>query len=508
LSKALEFMEEVFRAAASKQPKTLAIAAKQGQAKEILSRSSFPTAKDEDWKYYDLADILNTGNGLLRSARNDSSDSHCEERSDEAIQALENIRELIATHVFPETVSHLLVTLNGEFSPELSTLKPIKGLQILDFNSASNSAALKILETHYAEDLEEETNLFKIINSSLMNNGFLLYVEDGTCIKEPLQILHICNQNSFNQIRSLIYLGKNSELKISVADIGVTSKYCSNTVVETVLAEGARLKLDKIQDESKLATRLYDLSVNQARDSYFEFNGFSFGAASGRDDISVNLMDKGAEANISGLYVVNGKRKSHHKIVVNHLSGHTKSEQLFKGLLDDEARAEFNGLIDIAEGCPQVAAAQLNSNLLLSRDAHIDSRPQLNILSDDVKANHGSSTGQLDEDQLFYLQSRGLSLDEAKIVLTYSFCREVINKVEIESARDYISKLAVKNLSSSLKADLDNRSVIKQCLTDTIIARSAAKQLTQSVILSEAKDPLTITQKIATATSSPRDDKN
>lgn len=459
MSKALEFMEDSFRAATDYRSKVPVVAERQIAATELLGRSQFPTNKDEDWKYFDFNDVI------LSAVKNPH--AVIMKEGSFALRAQDDNTQLIATHVFPETVKNLLVTYNGQFKPELSTLESPKGLHILDFNDPNqiNAESQKILAKYFASDINDETNVFKIINTCLMQNGFLLYVEDGVAVETPLQILHISNQNTFNQMRSLIYLGKNSQLKISVSDAGLEGKsYLSNTVVEVQLNAGARLKLDKIQDESKQATRLYDLSVKQERDSYFEFNGFSFGAKSSRDDIEVRLLEQGAEASISGLYVVNGDRKSHHKVTVYHESANTKSEQLFKGLLDDSSKAEFNGLIDIGLDCPQVSAAQLNSNLLLSPDAHIDSRPQLNILSDDVKANHGSSTGQLDEDQLFYLQSRGLSLDEAKIVITYSFCREIINKVELESARDYISKLAVKNLSTSLKADLDNRSVIKQCL--------------------------------------------
>ncbi len=450
-------MEDVFRALSDYRSKVPTVASKQKIAAALLEQSQFPTNKDEDWKYFDFGDMLSSNYKIKNnSGLND--------------QELNSLRELIAKHVFPETVKNLLVTFNGAFNSELSTLENHKGLSVINFNNPEQikPSLEKLIEDHFASNIKQENNLFKIINTCLMQNGFLLYVENDTVVEAPLQILHISNQNSFNQMRSLIFLGKNSQLKISVADAGLEGEsYLSNTVVEAYLSPNSRLKLDKIQDESKQATRFYDLSVNQERDSYFEFNGFSFGAKSSRDDIEVKLLDSGAESYISGLYVVNGKRKSHHKVTVWHQHANTKSEQLFKGLLDDNASAEFNGLIDIGLNCPKVSAAQLNSNLLLSSQAHIDSRPQLNILSDDVKANHGSSTGQLDEDQLFYLQSRGLNLDEAKIVLTYSFCREIISKVELESARDYISKLAVKNLSASLKADLDNRSVIKQCLVES-----------------------------------------
>ena len=185
------------------------------------------------------------------------------------------------------------------------------------------------------------------------------------------------------------------------------------------------------------------------RDSDFEFNSFSFGALSSRDDINIDLREEAASAQVNGLYVVNQDRKSHHKVCINHLAAHTESQQLFKGLLQDQARAEFNGLIDVARDAQKINAEQLNNNLLLSKHAHIDSRPQLNILADDVKCAHGSTVGMLDPEELFYLQSRGLTEAEAKAILTYSFCQEIINKIDIESGRNYASNLAFSSLGSS-----------------------------------------------------------
>ncbi len=345
--------------------------------------------------------------------------------------------------------------LNGSFQADLSIFhNSPKGLYIADLKNLSGSTINQICTKYFAKELSQETQ------------GFLLYVEDHAFIDIPLQIIHDSSSDQSKQSKVLIYLGLGANLKLSVTDRGPEDQaYFSDIAVEAILDKGSRLKLDKIQDESKLASRSYKLHVQQKQDSYFEFNGFGFGSQISRDDIEVELLEQGAEANVSGLFIVNANRESYHNVSIRHKSGHTKSEELFKGLLYDNARAAFTGLIDISKSCPQVKASQLNRNLLLSPFAHMESSPQLNILSDDVKANHGSSTGKLNEEELFYLQSRGLNSEEAQIVLMYSFCKEIINKVELESARDYISKLAVKNLSSNIKVNLDNKSVIKKCLT-------------------------------------------
>ena len=291
-----------------------------------------------------------------------------------------------------------------------------------------------------------------------MTNGFLLKVQDNAVIEKTLQVLHISNEDTFNQTRSLIHMGKNSELKILVNYVGLDdAKYFTNAVIEAKLEANSKLKLDKIKNESKNAIQMYSLHAELERDSNFEFNAYSFKSKTSRDEVIVDINAENAHASVNGLYVVGSEKKSHHKVVVNHNAPHCTSEQLYKGLLYDKARAEFNGMINVAKAAQQTDAQQLNKNLLLSDEAHIDSRPQLDILADDVKCSHGSATGQLDEDELFYLQSRGMKAEDANIMLTYSFCDEIIKNIDLESARDYVSELAVRNLNESLRKELTTK---------------------------------------------------
>lgn len=456
----IEYLENIFRASTEMGSNIDFIRSKQKTAKDKLSVIGFPNKSLGDWRYYNFEDILAT-NYQIRTKSETELSLNTEEKN--------AYKKLISRYVFPETVSSLLVTLNGFYSETLSNLKAnLSGVKISDFNDPvqfAHTGSQNIVERHFERKLTSEDRFFKIVNTALMTNGFLLEVEDDFTTSKTLQILHISNKNTFNQIRSLIYMGKNSRLNVMVTYVGLDdAQYFTNAVIETVISRNAHLKLDKIQNESRMATQMYTLNVDLQRDSSFEFNSYSFGANSSRDDITVDINGENANCIINGLYVVNQDRKSHHKITVNHNTGHSNSKQLFKGLLYDKAKAEFNGLINVCKNTQATNAMQLNKNLLLSKEAHIDSRPQLNILTDDVKCEHGSTVGQLNEEELFYLRSRGFNEDEAQTTLTYSFCDELIKYIDLESARDYVSKLAVKNLSESLKMNLQNKSVTKQCL--------------------------------------------
>lgn len=457
-----EFLEQIFRAKSEQVSPMDFVKSKQELALNRISSLGFPEQKQEEWKYYDFAPVLAADYKFQTQELPKLSDKEIKE-----------YKKMISHYVFPETLNNFLVTLNGAYCPELSSFEECAGLEILDFNKAcqldSHAKLKEKVLASFAKGISEEDNVFKAINTVMMQNGFLLYFNEKYQNKESLQILHISNQNTFNQIRSLIYCDKNSQAKVLVNDIGSEdTKYFSNTVVEIFLEANSKLKLDKIQNESQKSLRMYDLNAELKRDAKFDFNVFSFGAASSRDDIKVQIKEKGAEANIAGLYVLNDDRKSHYRVVVDHEAGNSESSQLFKGLLYDSSRAEFNGLINIEKDAQQVNAEQLNQNLLLSETARVDSRPQLNILADDVKASHGSTTGQINEEEIFYLQSRGIEREEAIILLTYSYCRQLISRIEPDSAKDYISKLAVKNLSAGLKAKLDSGSVVRQCLVEEL----------------------------------------
>lgn len=464
-NKELEFKEMLVRSASKALSSSEFIRNKQKLALDQIQDIGFPNKADEDWKYFDFSEILEASYNInnLKSAESSSGLS------------LTELNQLIDKYVFDETVENLLVTVNGAYQAELSNFKhKPPGIHILNLNDQealeANPKTQEIIAKLFANRINKETKYFKAINTALMNNAFLLYVEDNCHCDKPLQILHISNQNNFNQIRSLISVGKNSSLNINVSYIGLEgSKYLTNAMIEIDLQAGARAKLTKIQNESKEASCFYNLDANLAKDSNFEFNSFSFGANSARDDINIDINESGAHTSVNGLYVLNQNRRSHHKVTVNHIAAHSTSEQIFKGLLQDRSRAEFNGLIEVYKDAQKTDAKQLNKNLLLSKEAHIDSRPQLNILADDVKCSHGSTIGSINANELFYLRSRGLSEADAKAILTYSFAQELIDKIDMASVRNYASNLAYSSLRS--EASKESNSTIETLAENTKFKR-------------------------------------
>ncbi len=451
----VDFEESIMRASSQTMSSVPWIGEKQMQAITRMQELGFPSNRIEEWKYYNFA-TLKEKTRFTQTAfqKTDAELSSGLTRAE--------LSALINKYVFPETAANILVTVNGAFAPELSNPKLYYNFIIIDFNNPEQLSrfpeAERILHSSFFNNIEKETNYFSLVNTALFQKGFMLYLKPNTQLNEDLQIIHISNQNHFNQIRSCIHIGENSSLKLMVNYIGLDgSDYVTNAFIELQLAANSKLELSKIQNESKKSLRFYNLAANLDRNSHLVYNSLSFGSASNREDLFINLNGDFAKTDLSGLYVVNGTRASHHRLRVNHNAEHTESNQLYKGLLQDQSQAEFNGLINVSKAAQKTNASQMNRNLLLSQDVHIDSRPQLNIEADDVKCSHGSTVGSLDSNEIFYLQSRGLSRSEAEGILTYSFSQEIIQKLGLESARNYASQLAYENLnfnSSKLISEL------------------------------------------------------
>ena len=405
---------------------------------DFVNKNSFPTKKDEAWKYYDFSDIAQNGKNIFTDKETFKEEPELDQKA---------LVKLVDKYVFRECVENLIVTVNGQFREDLSNLNT----QELIISNLNNEGAQLIIDR---ED-QNSASYLRSLNTLFIDNAFFIKVPKGKSIEKPIQVLHISNQNSFNQVRSIIDLEESSSLEAIITYVGFEeSNYISNAVIDCYLAQNAKLTFEKIQNDSNNAVTLYNLNAKLEKDANFEFTSFHFGAASSRDEINVDLNGANANADLSGLYVVNETRKTHQKITVNHNVEHCTSSQLFKGIISDQARAEFNGMIDVKRDAQKTDATQLNNNLLLSEKAHVDSRPQLNILADDVKCAHGSTVGQLDEEELFYLESRGFNRSDALTTLTYSFCEEILKKIKLQSCKNYATNLAFNNITS------DNNSIL------------------------------------------------
>lgn len=418
------------------------------KALDFVHNNSFPNNKNESWKYYSFQDLFSNSENIFSEK-----ETFKEEELDK-----KDLVKLVDKYVFRESSENLIVTVNGIYREDLS-----------NFNSKEVQLLSLVNDPETLLNKEENTlgdEYLRSLNTLYIDNAFFIKVRKDLKLDKAIQVLHISNQNSFNQIRSIIELEENASMEIIVSYVGLEdSNYISNAIIDCYLAKNSNLTFEKIQNDSNNAVTLYNLNAKLERDSNFDFSSLHFGAKSSRDEITVDLDGANSHADLNGLYVVNGDRKTHQKITVNHNAPHTTSNQLFKGIVSDTARAEFNGMIDVKRVAQLTDAKQLNNNLLLSDKAHVDSRPQLNILADDVKCAHGSTVGQLDDEELFYLQSRGFTKPDAFATLTYSFCDDVLKKIQLESVRNYATNLAFNNIStgeSSVLSKLANNDKFKK----------------------------------------------
>lgn len=294
----------------------------------------------------------------------------------------------------------------------------------------SFSAFQKHLET---SDIEKET-AFAALNTSFMLDAVLISVSPGVIVREPIVIRHHFSRSTESGMtlvspRVFVDLGRGAEatlLEVSTGGDGV--EYFSNSVTDLRLDAAAKLRYSRLQNEGDQGIHMSATRVHQGRDSRLENLQFDVGGKLARHDLHVGLEGEGAEAILDGLYLVNGSQHVDNYTLIDHAVAHTTSAQLYKGILDGEARAVFNGHVRIQRYAQKSNASQANNNLMLSRKAEVDTKPELEIDADDVKAAHGATVGQIDPEHVFYLESRAIPRCEAIRMLAEGFARDVISR--------------------------------------------------------------------------------
>jgi Fe-S cluster assembly protein SufD len=227
--------------------------------------------------------------------------------------------------------------------------------------------------------------------------------------------------------------------------------YLTNAIVDVRLGSGARIEHYKVQRESPNAFHVATTSADLGPNATYDATTINFGAALSRHDIDVRMDHEGAECSVDGLYMIDGNQHTDTHSIIDHRQPRCRSQQLYKGILDGKSRAVFNGKVFVRHGAQQTDARQTNKNLLLSKEARVDTKPQLEIFADDVKCTHGAAIGQLEEDELFYLESRGIRPELARNLLTYGFAEEVIEKIKIASVRQELDAAVLNRLHVDLE---------------------------------------------------------
>ena len=434
---------EAFRALQESQPDSPGswLTRLRESAMESFQELGFPSVKDEEWKYTNVAPIARIDFTPAKSATtaNIGSDGH-----------------ELAAFEFVEAKHSQLVFINGQLRSDLSSLTDLPPQVVtMDLSQAiSDERYGEIAWRHLAQQADYVANGFTALNTAFISHGVFVYIPKGITVESPIHLLFISEgAQTANFPRVLVVAEENSSATVIESYAGrQDAQYFTNSVVELVLKDGARLEHYKVQREGTRAFHIATTAADLGPNSRYDATTITFGAELSRHDINVILDNEGAECWVDGLYLVTAGQHSDTHSLIDHRKPHCTSHQLYKGILDGKSRAVFNGKVFVRHDAQKTDAMQTNKNLLLSNEARVDTKPQLEILADDVKCAHGAAVGQIDEDELFYLETRGIHHDLARNLLTYGFAEEVIGKIKIESIRAQLDKAVLNRLNTSLEA--------------------------------------------------------
>lgn len=391
-----------------------------------VGKNGFPTRKDEDWKYTGLDPILAVPfeASAAGTARRVSA-----ELIDAAAVDLGGPR---------------LVFVNGHFAAELSRVTGLPaGAEVTNL-AAVLAAGPQRLEPFFSH-APGEHHAFAAFNDALAEDGAFIHLTSGTSVDEPIQLVFFSDAGGvplMSSPRSVIMAEAGSRATIVETYAGIDGDvYATNAVTEAALAEDAQIEHYKVQNEPLSAFHLALLDVRQGRNSRFASRSVMLGSAIARHEVRVLLEDAGAEVSLDGVYLPQGDQLHDNTIFVDHAATGCTSHQLYKGVLDGRGHGVFNGHIMVRPGADGTDANQKNKNLILSDRAEVDTRPRLEIYTDDVKCTHGAAVGQLDEEALLYLRARAIPLEAARGLLIYAFVHEMVDRIELEPLRAQLETL-------------------------------------------------------------------
>ncbi|MCA1564861.1 MAG: Fe-S cluster assembly protein SufD [Acidobacteria bacterium] len=408
-------------------------------AMERFEHIGFPTTDVEDWKY------TNTG-AIAKGAFAPVAAGAGEELSAGDVGAF----------LAPEASSRL-VFVNGIYRAEFSATENLPaGVVVADFAEAFAGEHESVLRSYLARPSDPETDGFNALNAAFLREGALVYLPKGAQATRPIQLLFLsapAAQAAAVFPRVLVVAERESAATIieSYASAAGESRSFTNAVVEVFVGENARVMHYKVQRESEAAFHIATTNAKLERSGVYDLTTITLGAQLSRHGIGVRLAHEGAECWVDGLYLVGTGQHADTHSLIDHSSPRCASHQLYKGILDGKSRAVFNGKVFVHRDAQQTDAQQSNKNLLLSNEARVDTKPQLEIYADDVKCAHGATVGQLEEEELFYLVSRGLHTDLARNLLTYGFAEELVEKIRIESIKQQLDEAILNRLHARLE---------------------------------------------------------
>jgi len=382
----------------------------------------FPSTRHEEWKYTNLKTLVS---------------------QDFTPDAAGNITEAqLRENLLADENASVLVFVNGQYLAHLSRILPQAAGVIVTTFSAALEKYPELVEQHFARYADFQKDGLVALNTAFAQEGAFVYVPDRLTIEHPVYLYFISDGQlmaPLSQVRNLIVAGRSSQAKIVTTfhTIGHQRSF-TNLVTEIVAADNASLEYYTLQNESAQAYFTGTVQVQLARDSHFKAHTISLNGALIRNNLNMVLAGSNIEAHMYGLYLLNGNSHVDNHTLADHQQPHSYSNELYKGILDGKSTGVFNGKIYVKPDAQKTNAFQSNRNLVLSKDATMNTKPQLEIFADDVKCSHGATVGQFDEEMLFYLRSRGIGIDKAKALLMRAFADDVLQNMSIEAVHSHV----------------------------------------------------------------------
>ncbi|MGY8760241.1 MAG: Fe-S cluster assembly protein SufD [Nitrospinaceae bacterium] len=390
----------------------------------------FPHSKHEMFTYLNTKGLVETAFGLSDGSKKVSED-------------------FVASHIYPDCESQCLVFVDGVLNRDLSRLEGVNTYLV----PLSEAVSDQELKKYLSETAENENDVFAALSTAFCGEGLVFKVGDNTQISGPVQVLFVSTGGSpvMHVPRLVWQLGNLSEVKVIEKFVGVEGGYFINAVQDWLLAEGAGVSFTQVQADASDSWHFSKTRVHLHRNSRFHSTNASYGTQLARHHYDVRLKEEGSELRLNGVSVLDDKEQVHNFIRIHHEAPQCVSHQHFKNIINGQARSSFDGTVIVNQGAQLTNSNQLINNLMLSNDCHADNKPNLMIFADDVKCTHGATIGQIDEEQWFYLQTRGLSARVAKELLTRSFAKSIIETIEFPEV--------VKELNGTLLKKLEVRNV-------------------------------------------------
>ncbi len=349
--------------------------------------------------------------------------------------------------------AHGIVLLNGFYPTINDKLRQLSnGVWIGNLTEAA-ARFPDIVERHYGRYAESDTDGLVHLNTAMAPDGVFIYVPAGVTLSKPVQIVNLVysDDDIFNQHRNLIVVDRNADISLIICDHTLSpQRFLTNAVTEVFVGENAHFDIIRVQNEHNNAGKVTHTFIHQERNSVASSNNLTLHGGLVRNNTYHFLGGEGAESNSFGLFLTDKWQHVDNFVNMDHAFPNCTSNQLFKGVLDDMSTGAFNGRILVRRDAQGTLAYQKNNNILLTDDAKMDTKPQLEIYADDVKCSHGATVGQIDSDALFYLQTRGINKKEARLMLMFGFAHEVIQHIKVEALRERMDNLVMQRLKGEL----------------------------------------------------------